>query len=498
MSTDIANLQLSIDSKQALDADRALDRLSDTADDATRSVDRLATGSRTASAAQGALAATSAGVSRGFRLQKGAIQQVGFQVQDFAVQVAGGQSALIAFGQQGSQLAGILGPGGAVIGAVIAISAALAGPLMMALRGAKEETAALTNDFEDMGDRFNEIALVQLDALILNTEKEIKALKDAGAVVRPLVTDMERLGAAFGETNTPSFFNSPENAVFMKEIGGAITTTASAAASAGEQVTALEKSLADYITQRRILLGLEQAEREDPLNNIMPSVEAMNKRRFTLQGEIDALAAYDAQVRAEKSEQYRREWLANRNQPWMVGVPEPELVQEWYDRVQMEDDIAQAKRLAEAQKNADERIRIEQSVFNSQMRMFNALGGIASDYYEKRGDENEKAFEQAKNLNAGLIVSNTAAGIMNALKTGLPGARWAEAGAIGLEGIRQLAANAQSEFGGGSVAPPQAPPVTTNNTQTNNISVNVAGGNSEDVIRVLQNYFDADGQFVTT
>ena len=37
----------------------------------------------------------------------GAITQVGYQVQDFAVQVGGGTNALIAFGQQGSQLAKI-------------------------------------------------------------------------------------------------------------------------------------------------------------------------------------------------------------------------------------------------------------------------------------------------------------------------------------------------------------------------------------------------------
>jgi hypothetical protein len=85
-----------------------------------------------------------------FKLQKGAVQQAGFQVQDFAVQVSGGTSALVAFGQQGSQLAGLLGPGGAVIGAVIAIGAAIGGPLVNSLFSATEEVKDLKGELEKL------------------------------------------------------------------------------------------------------------------------------------------------------------------------------------------------------------------------------------------------------------------------------------------------------------------------------------------------------------
>ena len=56
---------------------------------------------------------------------KGALQQAGYQIGDFAVQIQGGTNALQAFGQQGSQLLGIFGPIGAVLGAGVAIAAAL-------------------------------------------------------------------------------------------------------------------------------------------------------------------------------------------------------------------------------------------------------------------------------------------------------------------------------------------------------------------------------------
>lgn len=53
------------------------------------------------------------------------LQQVGYQVGDFAVQVQSGTNAMVALGQQGSQLLGILGPMGAVAGAALAIATAI-------------------------------------------------------------------------------------------------------------------------------------------------------------------------------------------------------------------------------------------------------------------------------------------------------------------------------------------------------------------------------------
>ena len=85
----------------------------------------------TATAAQ----AAGARISSGFGAK---VQQAGYQVGDFAVQVAGGQSALVAFAQQGGQLAGMFGPGGAVVGAMIAVGAAIAGVAMSASNAAPD------------------------------------------------------------------------------------------------------------------------------------------------------------------------------------------------------------------------------------------------------------------------------------------------------------------------------------------------------------------------
>ena len=81
---------------------------------------------------------------------KSSLQQTGYQVQDFIVQVQGGQSALVAFSQQGSQLAGAFGPGGAVVGAVIALSTVVAGTLITSLNGGKNAIDALKDAAEAM------------------------------------------------------------------------------------------------------------------------------------------------------------------------------------------------------------------------------------------------------------------------------------------------------------------------------------------------------------
>lgn len=81
---------------------------------------------------------------------KSSMQQAGYQVQDFIVQVQGGQSALVAFSQQGSQLAGAFGPGGAIIGAVLALSTVVAGALITSLNGGKNAMDALKDAAEAM------------------------------------------------------------------------------------------------------------------------------------------------------------------------------------------------------------------------------------------------------------------------------------------------------------------------------------------------------------
>lgn len=61
----------------------------------------------------------------GLNSNRRGVQQLGFQMTDFAVQVAGGQSAMLAFVQQGGQMLQFFGPFGAVMAAFLAVFGSL-------------------------------------------------------------------------------------------------------------------------------------------------------------------------------------------------------------------------------------------------------------------------------------------------------------------------------------------------------------------------------------
>lgn len=85
------------------------------------------------------------------RMMRGGFGQVGHQIQDVAVQLQGGTDAMIVFGQQGSQIVSLFGPQGAMIGAILAVGAALA-------TGLKSGIDEATKDLDDFVDATREQA----------------------------------------------------------------------------------------------------------------------------------------------------------------------------------------------------------------------------------------------------------------------------------------------------------------------------------------------------
>lgn len=64
--------------------------------------------------------------SKGLSDNRRMVQQVGFQMSDFAVQIAGGQSAMLAFVQQGGQMLQFFGPFGAMAAAALTVFGTMA------------------------------------------------------------------------------------------------------------------------------------------------------------------------------------------------------------------------------------------------------------------------------------------------------------------------------------------------------------------------------------
>lgn len=85
---------------------------------------------------------------------RNAAGQIGSQVQDMVVQLQSGTSEFVAIGQQGSQLASAFGPGGAVLGAVIALAAAVGGVLYKSLGIAGADMDDLTKRSNELGKSF--------------------------------------------------------------------------------------------------------------------------------------------------------------------------------------------------------------------------------------------------------------------------------------------------------------------------------------------------------
>ena len=123
------------------------------------------------------------------------------------MQVQGGQSALVAFSQQGSQLAGVFGPGGAVVGAFIALGSVLVGTLSTALGSTKDEmeqlktaaetlnkvvvinsqgVAALSNDYARLAATNATLAAQLRDNAIQQYEI---AVRDAGKAITNIIDE---------------------------------------------------------------------------------------------------------------------------------------------------------------------------------------------------------------------------------------------------------------------------------------------------------------------
>lgn len=207
-------------------------------------------------------------------------QQAGYQLQDFTVQVQGGTSWLVALGQQGSQLAGSFGPGGAVLGAVIALASAVGGVLYKSLgiAGADMETleknaSELSKSFQitkdgtlELSDSFVQAAnsadglsqnMVKLLSLQVdqNLNKTTKAIEDQRKAWE---------GTSVAAQTSITTFNDMTTAGV--DVGDAIANIASATPEVQSKLGNLNQFLDDqaskYGVNKQLIIDVLAAERE--------------------------------------------------------------------------------------------------------------------------------------------------------------------------------------------------------------------------------------------
>lgn len=115
------------------------------------------------------------GTMKDFRkFTMGALQQAGFQIGDYAVQVANGTSKMQAFGQQAPQMLQIFGPIGSLVGAAVAVFAALA----VAVEKSGSALSMLSNAIGDISKQSADLALkMEMIRFGVDTEAEAIAIR---------------------------------------------------------------------------------------------------------------------------------------------------------------------------------------------------------------------------------------------------------------------------------------------------------------------------------
>tara|TARA_R100001440_G_C2523516_1_gene119162 strand:- start:5380 stop:7239 length:1860 start_codon:yes stop_codon:yes gene_type:complete len=135
---------------------------------------------------------TSKSVNNQLRLMRGGFGQVGHQVQDVAVQLQMGQNALLVFGQQGGQIASLFGSKGAVIGAILAVSAALAMTLAPNLFVVRDRMKEMIKESEESAESFNKLTGAAKEFAKTKLEEQLEAERKVLAKANDQVEERQR------------------------------------------------------------------------------------------------------------------------------------------------------------------------------------------------------------------------------------------------------------------------------------------------------------------
>jgi hypothetical protein len=143
---------------------------------------------------------------------KGVAQQFGYQIADFSVQLTGGTNALQAFGQQGSQMLAVFGPIGSLLGAAVAILAAVgvtAQKSGMFMLGAGEQSKKAAKSIEELGTSVSTLGGI-LDTSLSSSLKTLEEdfggfnqnVIDATTNLRQLALETAQINLGKGATET--------------------------------------------------------------------------------------------------------------------------------------------------------------------------------------------------------------------------------------------------------------------------------------------------------
>jgi hypothetical protein len=172
MATNVEKLILAIETQKFDEAEKQLNKIRKAAEGAGKAQEGLnnetGKGSR---------------VFKGFRGATSALTnttgQLSVQLQDVAVQAQMGTDGIRILAQQGPQIASIFGPSGAVVGALIAVGAIIAGPFIKSFMQANEEIDKTTKKLDQLKDKIYELSEVQKEARMSSLAVQMRETQSA-------------------------------------------------------------------------------------------------------------------------------------------------------------------------------------------------------------------------------------------------------------------------------------------------------------------------------
>ncbi|MES1988857.1 MAG: hypothetical protein V4440_12675, partial [Pseudomonadota bacterium] len=150
--------------------------------------------------------------ANGLGSMRSVAQSAGYQLQDVAVQAQMGTSAFTILGQQGSQFASIFGPTGAIVGAVLAVGAALGGVLFKSLMATSKAMEEVGDNAKEMAKNIRDLTDAEREHLNLATRdvtnKQIKEANELADTIKKQTESIKKLNDENGKSKV-SVSNTP-------------------------------------------------------------------------------------------------------------------------------------------------------------------------------------------------------------------------------------------------------------------------------------------------
>jgi hypothetical protein len=303
------------------------------------------------------------------------LQQVGYQVGDFAVQIQGGTNAMVALGQQGSQLLSVFGgAAGALAGAGLAIATSFLAPLLQAKQDAQDTTEVMNELKGVLGDYDS----IVRDAAMSTSQLSERFGSFAGNAGRLLgvLKEIQRvkLGQAISQVSGIGPLSSAAARDILDEQGEVARRLTGA--QAGDIYDFFD--LNRFKTKKRGQIGGEFA----VLSGMLASAKTFKDQEDALQGLLDFTLKYAGAYEDMTGEQ----------KSYYEAIAQAQ---------QLVHDAANAERIAEEAAN-DKAKKIQEDEFKAAMKasqMQLAAGQVVRDAEEKaekqRKDEQIKRFKFA-------------------------------------------------------------------------------------------------------